>query len=85
MVKKIKRIIFTTYKNYMKFKFQYLFIKLYGNIAVSTYLHNVYGCFGAITAELSSCKRPDGAQNLKCLLFGFYIKSLSTPALDSDY
>lgn len=69
----------------MKFKFQYLFIKLYGKIIISTYLHNVYGCFGAITAELSSCKRLDGTQNLKYLLFGFYIKSLSTPALDNDY
>lgn len=69
----------------MKFKFQYLFIKLYGKIVMSTYLHNIYGCFGAITAELSSCKRLDGAQNLKCLLFGFHIKSLSTPALDNDY
>lgn len=58
---------------------------MYGNIAMSTYLHNVHSCFGAIRAELSSSKRPDSAQNLKCLLFGFYIKSLSTPALDNDY
>ena len=86
MVKKIKRrITFITYKNYTKFKFQCLFIKLYGNIAMSTSLHNVQSCFGAMRAELSSSKRPDGAQNLKCLLFGFYIKSLSTRALDNDY
>ena len=52
---------------------------------MSTYLHNVQSCFGAMRAELSSSKRPDGAQNLKCLLFGFYIKSLSTRALDNDY
>lgn len=38
---------------------------------MSTYLHNVYGCFGAVIAELSSCKRAYGAQNLKYLLLGF--------------
>lgn len=69
----------------MKFKFQCLFIKLHGNTAMSTYLYNVYGSFGAIIAGLSSSKRPYGAQNLKCSLFGFYIKCLPTPALDNDH
>lgn len=63
-------------ENYMKFKFQDVFIKLHWNIAMFICFHMSYVCFW--TKMLSSYKRPYGTQSVGCFLY-----SLLMPALDS--
>lgn len=74
-----------TYKDDMKYKFQYPQIKFYWNTATSIHLYIVYyGCFSATTAELSSWDRDHTAPPQSprwYLLFGPLQKQFANPQL----
>lgn len=74
--KKIKRIV-CEMLNYGKFKFHCQSIKFYWDIVTLICVRIVYGCFGAVSAELSSCNK-----DLKYLLFGLLQKK---SLLTSDF
>ena len=57
-------------------KFQGPWIKFYWKSAMLTYLCTVCGYFCITIAELNSCHRSYGSQNLKYLLSGSFRKSL---------
>ena len=46
-----------TCENYMKFKVLRAYLRFYWHIATTICFHIVYGCFGALMAELSRCDR----------------------------
>ena len=54
----------TKCENYVKFKYQLI----NWHRAKPTHLHTIYGCFGTITSEMSSCHRNRGLQSPKYLL-----------------